>query len=248
LHNIPVFLSFGAGRKNQTRHTMPTFASLIEAHFAALMRSLPPVPEGVTWLLPLKDEPEPARVFSAFLQKYYSDDDPRTLVLGINPGRFGAGITNVAFTDPAHLERECGIGNSFPKREELSAQFVYKVVHAYGGVTAFYRKFFINSVVPFGFVKDGKNYNYYDERPLMEAMTPFAVFHLKNMLGLGMNREVCFCLGEGKNFKFLSKLNEKEGFFKKVVPLSHPRYIMQYRRKKVEEYVEAYIEAMGNEE
>ncbi|MFQ5445884.1 MAG: uracil-DNA glycosylase family protein [Saprospiraceae bacterium] len=227
---------------------MPTIARLLASHFDALMQSLPPVPEGVEWLLPLKHEPESARVFSKFLKKYYADHQPRTLILGINPGRFGAGITNVAFTDPAHLERECGIENSFPKREELSAQFVYKVVHAYGGVAAFYRKFFINSVVPFGFVRDGKNYNYYDERPLQEAMTPFAIYHIKGMLDSGMNREVCLCLGEGKNFKFLSKLNEKERFFKKVVPFSHPRYIMQYRRKKVDEYVEAYVEAMMNVE
>ncbi|TAK45477.1 MAG: DUF4918 family protein [Saprospiraceae bacterium] len=227
---------------------MPTFAHRLEAHFAALMRSLPPVPEGVTWLLPLKDEPESARVFSAFLQKYYNDDATRILILGINPGRFGAGITNVAFTDPAHLERECSIKNSFQKREELSAQFVYKVVHAYGGVTAFYRRFFINSVVPFGFVRDGKNYNYYDERSLQEAMTPFAVFHLKNMLELGMSREICFCLGEGKNFKYLSNLNEKEGFFEKVVPLSHPRFIMQYRRKKVEEFIKKYLDTLDNEQ
>ncbi len=227
---------------------MSTFASLMEAHFTALTRSLPSVPEGVTWLLPLNHESETPRVFRLFLEKYYSDNLPRTLILGINPGRFGAGITNVAFTDPVHLERECGIANRFPKREELSAQFVYKVVAAFGGTETFYRKFFINSVLPFGFVKEGKNYNYYDDRHLQEATTPFAIYHINEMLNIGLNREVCFCLGEGKNFKFLSKLNEKEGFFKKVVPLSHPRYIMQYRRKKMDEYVEAYVQAMMNVE
>ena len=45
-----------------------------------------------------------------------------TLILAINPGRLGAGVTNIAFTDPVHLERDCGIANDFPKREELSAQ------------------------------------------------------------------------------------------------------------------------------
>ena len=32
----------------------------------------------------------------AFLDKFYDDDRPRTLIFGINPGRFGAGITGVA--------------------------------------------------------------------------------------------------------------------------------------------------------
>ena len=216
----------------------------LKTHFLQLLKHLPALPEDVEWLLPLSENAETSRVFELFLNKFYDDFQPRTLILGINPGRFGAGVTNVAFTDPVHLEQECGIQNSFHKREELSAQFVYRVVHAFGGVRQFYQHFFINSVVPFGFVKGGKNYNYYDEKPLQEAMIPYIKFHLQGLLELGMNREVCLCLGEGKNFKFLSKLNEQEGFFKKIVPLSHPRFIMQYRRKQVDDFVEKYLEAL----
>ncbi len=219
----------------------------LSAHFNHLLKQLPTVPDGVEWLLPLQELPETHRVFQLFLEKYYADHAPRSLVLGINPGRFGAGVTNVAFTDPVHLERECGIGSSFPKKEELSAQFVYKVIHAFGGPERFYQRFFVNSIVPFGFVKNGINYNYYDDKSLQTAMTPFAVAHLKGLLDLGMDRQICFCLGEGKNFQFLSKLNEREGLFEKVVPLPHPRFIMQYKRKKVEEYVERYVEAFIDE-
>ena len=220
----------------------------LKQHFDQLSNHIPALPDEVEWLLPLSENPETKRVFELFLDKYYADTQPRTLILGINPGRFGAGVTNVAFTDPVHLEQECGIENSFHKREELSAQFIYKVVHAFGSVEDFYQRFFINSVVPFGFVKGGKNYNYYDEKPLQEAMLPFIRFHLNGLLKLGMNRKVCFCLGEGKNFKFLSKFNEQEGFFDKIVPLSHPRFIMQYRRKMVDEFVENYLEALGGGE
>jgi hypothetical protein len=210
-----------------------------------MLKQLPSVPEGVEWLLPLQELPETRRVFLLFLEKYYADAAPRQLVLGINPGRFGAGVTNVAFTDPLHLERDCGIASAFPKKEELSAQFVYKVVHAFGGPEHFYRCFFVNSIVPFGFVKNGINYNYYDDKALQNAMTPFALAHLKGLVQLGLDSKKCFCLGEGKNFQFLSKLNEKEGLFEEVVPLPHPRFIMQYKRKKVEEYVERYVEALG---
>lgn len=213
-------------------------------HFEKLLEQLPSVEAGVEWLLPLKDLPETRRIFQLFLEKYYADNAPRRLVFGINPGRFGAGVTNVAFTDPAHLERECGISSSFPKKEELSAQFIYKVVHAYGGPERFYQRFFVNSIVPFGFVKNGINYNYYDDKSLQAAMTPFALSHLKGLLDLGMDRQICYCLGEGKNFQFLSKLNEKESLFDKVVPLPHPRFIMQYRRKKVEDYVGRYLEVL----
>ena len=196
---------------------MDTIAKRLQQHFTDLSNHLPPVPSEVEWLLPLSTLPESKRVFALFLEKYYADNYPRTLILGINPGRFGAGVTNVAFTDPVRLAQDCGIENSFEKKEELSAQFVYKVVHAYGGVAAFYEYFFVNSVVPFGFVKNGVNYNYYDEKPLQEAMKPLIRHHLRSMLALGMNSKVCFCLGEGKNFKFLSKFNEEEGFFEKIV-------------------------------
>lgn len=223
---------------------MDTIAKRLKQHFEDLHQHLPPVPAEVEWLLPLANLPETGRVFSAFLEKFYNDLKPRTLILGINPGRFGAGVTNVAFTDPVRLVQECGIENDFEKKEELSAQFVYKVVHAFGGVNAFYQQFFVNSVVPFGFVKNGVNYNYYDEKPLQEAMKPLIRHHLNHLLALGMNAKVCYCLGEGKNFQFLSKFNEAEGFFEKIVPLPHPRFIMQYRRKRVEEFVEIYLSAL----
>ncbi len=225
---------------------MDTIAKRLQHHFTDLHQHLPDVPHEVEWLLPLANLPETTRVFEAFLQKYYADERPRTLILGINPGRFGAGVTNVAFTDPVRLVRECGIENDFEKKEELSAQFVYKVVHAYGTVDAFYARFFVNSVVPFGFVKNGVNYNYYDEKTLQEAMKPLIRRHLRGLLALGMNPAICCCLGEGKNFKFLSKFNEQEGFFEKIVPLPHPRFIMQYRRKRVEEYVALYLAALQN--
>ena len=61
----------------------------------------------------------------------------------------------------------------------------------------------------------------------------------------GMNREVVFCLGEGKNFAFLEELNAKHKFFNRVVPLSHPRFIMQYKRKRVKEYVDEYVKKLA---
>lgn len=224
---------------------MNTIANKLNQHFLGLHDQLPDLPPAVEWLLPLAELPETRRVFAAFLEKYYNDDQPRRLILGINPGRFGAGVTNVAFTDPVHLERECGIENSFDKREELSAQFVYRVVNAVGGPSDFYSKFFVNSVVPFGFVKNGVNYNYYDEKPLQEAVKPLIRLHLNGLLSLGMDGSVCYCLGEGQNFKFFSKFNDEEGFFKTIIPLPHPRFIMQYKRKKIEEYVWSYRLALN---
>ncbi len=180
---------------------------------------------------------ETLKLATQFYQKYYGDNAPRTLILGINPGRFGGGLTGVPFTDPIKLEEFCGIENSLQKKPELSAEFVWKVIFEMGGPEQFFSQFYINSVFPLGFTKDGKNLNYYDIPALQKIAEPLSIASITTQLEFGINREIAFCLGEGKNFKVLSKLNDQQGFFKKIIPLSHPRYIMQYKRKFVNEYV-----------
>jgi hypothetical protein len=45
------------------------------------------------------------KICSSFYQKYYADNKKRSLIIGINPGRFGAGVTGIPFTDPIRLKR-----------------------------------------------------------------------------------------------------------------------------------------------
>jgi hypothetical protein len=59
-----------------------------------------------------------------FFQKFYHDHEPRQLLLGINPGRFGAGITGINFTAPLQLSNYCGITHPFGTGTELSAEFI----------------------------------------------------------------------------------------------------------------------------
>ena len=40
----------------------------------------------------------------AFYDKYYNDNKKRWPILGINPGRFGGGLTGVPFTDFKRLQ------------------------------------------------------------------------------------------------------------------------------------------------
>lgn len=46
----------------------------------------------IQWLYPYKN-PQTWSCVEQFYSKYYSDTNQRILVLGINPGRFGSGIT-----------------------------------------------------------------------------------------------------------------------------------------------------------
>src|SRR5437763_579217 len=68
-----------------------------------------------------------------FYRKFYADEKQRTLILGINPGRFGGGITGIPFTDPIKLEKNCGINNILNKISEPSAGFIYDMITALGG-------------------------------------------------------------------------------------------------------------------
>lgn len=177
----------------------------------------------------------------AFYKKYYDDWQPRIGIFGINPGRFGAGVTGVPFTDPIRLEEEVGIPNDFKKRQELSSVFVYEVIAAWGNPEAFYRTFYITSLSPLGFIKNGRNYNYYDDKKIQHAVEPYIVDHLKKQLDIGVSSRVAICMGRGKNSAYFEKLNEREQLFDTIIPLPHPRWIMQYRRKKKEAFIQEYI-------
>jgi hypothetical protein len=202
------------------------------------------LPARVNVMNPYKD-PYTLDLCRKFYEKYYQDDNSRVLMLGINPGRFGSGTTGISFTDPVKLEKICGIENIFPKKAELSADFIYMMINAFGGPKAFYSRFFISAVSPLGFTKNGKNINYYDDGKLEKAIKPFVIDSINRVMAMGMNQDRCFCIGGGENFLFLNKLNQEHGWWREIIPLAHPRFIMQYRRKKVTEYVEEYLNQLG---
>ncbi len=90
----------------------------------------------------------------------------------------------------------------------------------------------IGSVCPLGFIKNGRNINYYDDKELSKIVEPFIVNSIKQLLQLPFKKDRCYCIGGKKNFRYLSKLNDQYNWFEKIIPLPHPRFIMQYRRKK----------------
>ncbi|MBL7791332.1 MAG: DUF4918 family protein [Saprospiraceae bacterium] len=218
---------------------MPLFSEKV-IHFTRQLRPDWQLPAGVTLLYPYA-LPATMEALSAFYRKYYADEQSRIFIFGINPGRFGAGITGVPFTDPIRLESECGIPNSFEKKAELSSQFVYQFVQAYGGGESFYGRFYITSLSPLGFTKEGKNYNYYDDKQLQQSVTPYILDNIRTQMAFGTTDKVALCLGEGQNYKFFQQLNTQHGFFERILPLPHPRWVMQYRRKRSGEFVDFYL-------
>ena len=201
----------------------------------------PATPSSVKVMNPYRQK-KVMQVVKKFYTRFFSDTQDRCFIFGINPGRFGAGITGIGFTDPINLEKYGHIENDFPKKHELSSVFMYEMIEHFGGAEKFYRHFFITAVSPLGFLSEGKNYNYYDQKELLNRTSGFIKDTLGKQKKIGA-REVCFCLGEGKNFKEFQKFNKELKLFEKIIPLPHPRYIMQYKRKQKTAYIRRYLTA-----
>ena len=132
-----------------------TFADHI-LHFNRTLQLNIPLPEGVEVMNPFSDK-ETLEISEKFYRKFYPDANERHIIMGINPGRFGGGITGIPFTDPVKLENYCGIHNQMKKTTEPSAGFIYDMIDAYGGAEKFYNNYFIYAVSPLGFTKNGVN-------------------------------------------------------------------------------------------
>lgn len=212
--------------------------------FYFTMRKDMPLPNGVETIYPF-DNVETKRVMQIFFNKYYDDNRPRTYLVGINPGRLGSGITGIGFADAYHLDNYCDIPNSLDKRVEISAAFMFEVMDAYGGVEKFYRDFFFTTVMPLGLLKNDKNYNYYDDLQTQKALEPFIEETLLKQMSFPQAKPNIICVGQGKNLKYLKDFNDKHHCFESIDVLPHPRWVMQYRRKDKQKYIDAYLEVFG---
>ncbi|HSF45689.1 MAG TPA: uracil-DNA glycosylase family protein [Chitinophagaceae bacterium] len=214
-----------------------------ELHFSGKL------PKGVSIMNPYAERAEAWKASEAFYRKYYDDDSPRRLILGINPGRHGAGATGIPFTDPKRLA-EVDIPWYGPVSHEPSSVYVYDMIGAFGGPAAFYKRYFINSVSPLGYTirnKSGKevNFNYYDTPALFQKTLPFIHGNLEKLRSMGFDMETVFVLGV-KNARCLERINATGKYFGELVVLEHPRYVMQYRLRAKEDYIQKYLTALSD--
>lgn len=207
------------------------------------------LPEGFQVLNPYLDNPETMVVMKEFYHKYYNDSLQRKFIIGINPGRHGAGVTGVPFTDTKRLESVCGITMKSANTHEVSSVFIYDMIADYGGPELFYKDIYINSPFPLAIVRKTKNgwlnANYYDDKALFESVKDFMIDSLQKHISLHLDTSEVFILGK-KNAEFISKLNKEAGLFGKMTVMEHPRYIQQYKSKEKQLYIDKYILALKN--
>ncbi len=206
------------------------------------------LPDGFKVLNPFEDNPEVVEVMEKFYTRFYSDTQTRKFIIGINPGRHGAGATGVPFSDTKRLQEYCGITMKTVKTHEVSSVFVYDLITYYGGVDEFYKKFYINSPFPLAIVQKTTsgswlNANYYDSKTLFEAVSRFMVQTVKQHINLGIDTSEVVVLGK-KNAEYIKKFNAAHHFFNEIHVLDHPRYIQQYKSKEKAFYLDSYLQTL----
>lgn len=219
-----------------------SFGNAIE-RFLCGLRLHVPLPEGITVLDPYRDA-EVRGVVHTMTSTYYTGTQPRLGVWGINPGRFGAGVTGLSFTDPWALEHQLGIATSLRGRRELSAEFISMVIDAYGGPHAYYHDVYMCALSPLGFVKDGVNINFYDDKDLQRDIVPFVLDSLRAQHAAGLVPDRCIVLGSGALRRFMERSIRPVMHYAEVGYLDHPRYIMQYKRSQTSSYVREYVDTI----
>lgn len=228
-----------------------TFAEHVLHFNEELSRKNFELPDGFKIINPFGGEQKEVvkRVTNAFYQRYYNDTLCRRLILGSSPARRGTAVTGVPFEDAKLLQSEFGIGIDNFYINKASSDFLDDVITAYGGREKFYSDFYMNFVCPLGIVRinskgNEMNCNYYENKKIKECLYSFMVKNIENQIDFGVDTSVCYCIGSGENYRFLSELNGKYRFFNTIIPLEHPRYIMQYNLKQKDFFVEKYIKTL----
>lgn len=186
---------------------------------------------------------------SVFYKKYYNDNNKRHMILGSSPARRGTAVTGIPFEDANHLYKITGIKIDDFYINKSSSNFLYQVMERYGGCEKFYKDFFMSFVCPLGIVKVNSkgneiNCNYYENKEIESSLYDFIVESIRKQISFGIDTSICYCIGSGENFKFLININKQYHFFDKIIPLEHPRFIMQYNSKDKDKYLSKYVDAL----
>lgn len=226
---------------------MASFADKV-IHFNRNIEFHGTLPKNIKMMNPFQGSKKALEISRKFYKKFYDDNNIRRFIIGINPGRLGAGVTGIPFTDTKRLEEVCKIPVEGFSTHEPSSVFVYDMIKKYGGPKKFYGDFYIHSICPLGFVEKNKkgnwvNCNYYDHEELYLSLKGFIIENMKKQISFGIDCNRVYVMGK-KNAKYVKKINEEENFFDKIIELNHPRYIVQYKSKQMNEYIDDYLKSL----
>ena len=211
------------------------------------------LPNGFKIINPFNGESkeEIKKITTSFYSKFYNDSHKRRMILGSSPARRGTAVTGVPYEDAQHLQAETGIFIDNFHINKSSSNFLYEVIEKYGGCEKFYNDFYMNFICPLGIVRINSkgnevNCNYYENKRVQDTLYSFIINSIKEQLNFNIDTSICYCIGSGENYKFLSKINEQYDFFQSIIPLEHPRFIMQYNSVNKDLFIKKYLNALNS--
>lgn len=231
-----------------------SFADRVLEFHDRLSRESPSLPTGFKIINPFEggQNGSAKRMAARFYKMYYDDNCLRRLILGSTPARRGSALTGVPFEDVLSLESATGEPIAEHRTNRTSSGFLHEVIRDYGGREKFYGDFYMNFVCPVGIVRTSAkgnevNCDYFANERLRKSLDPLIVSAMQIQMSLGIDTSICYCIGSGENFRFLSRLNEAHGWFSEISPLEHPRFIMQYNANRKDFFLEKYLVLLRGE-
>jgi hypothetical protein len=175
-------------------------------------------------------------VIFEFYRQYLKPNEPKIVLCGINPGRFGAGQTGIPFFDFNSLSKI--LPNIQRNDTEKSAQFIYPIIEHFG-VDDFFKQFYLTNISCIGFydLETNANRNYH-ELPLRIQLFLFDNFS-KEMNSIEPKIIIPLSENVEKNLKIDLK-HEQKITAEIGIRLSHPASINPKKDKYIE-VLEYYI-------
>ncbi len=222
---------------------------MISDKIIAFKKSLPTkmnLTDAVEVMNPYGEGSAGLKATTAFYKKYFNDNNTRQIIFNNSPSRLGAGHTGIELTDTKNLEAYCSITFDGSSTYEISSVFFYHMIEEYGDVAKFYDHFYVGAISPICLTQMSAHHNvvnavYYETPQLEKELTPYIEQWIPAQLEFNIDTEVAYILGASKNLDFITKLNDKHHWFKKLVSLEHPRYIQEYKQKELQTYIDKYL-------
>ncbi len=174
-----------------------------------------------------------------FYKDLYGENNEynRIVLCGINPGRKGAGKTGIPFLDFRSLSNIIPSINN--DDYERSAQFLWSIINHFG-VREFFDNVYLTNISWLGFIKKGKNLNYYklEEHIKYEFIKGFVdeMDTVNPKVIIPLSKDVL------RDLKELKRVFSKNWYIGKRLP--HPNYCSFPSR--TEKYRNEYIQVIDN--
>lgn len=170
-----------------------------------------------------------------FFVKYYGKLLPDCVICGINPGKNGAGKTGIPFIDFATLSKLLPGVENF--NVEPTATFFYDIISAFGADN-FFNKFYVTNFSSVGYIKNDKNFNYYDGLP--DELVKLIEKNFLSEMEI-IKPKIIVSLGEDVHNR-IKRLFPTDNV--KKIRLPHPLYIIRNSNSK-NKWKEIYISTLN---